>query len=457
MIRIVQFGEGNFLRAFVDTYFDTLNKEGYGPYAVTIVKPIPFGNLDAFYRQKNAYHTVLRGCDASGAVENIYPISVVDSVIDPFLDYESYIALARDAELSLIVSNTTEAGIVCSDEDRADDFSSLTYPAKLTLFLYERFKCGLGGVVLLPCELIDQNATRLAECVDFYIEKFNLGEDFYNFNKANNVYLNTLVDRIVSGFPRDEEVRENLFSRIGQRDELLAIAEPFGLWAIERGKGVENLIVGGRHNIDVVITDDINYYKKRKVRVLNGAHTGMVPMALHYGKTFVADAMADAKTRTFLMHTLSEIIPYVSERTEDTEAFARDVLIRFENPYLNHSLVSILLNSVSKWQARNMPSLLDFYADRGTLPTYLTYGLAYLVALYSTAERRTDGTYAAKTLAGEITLVDDEKYLAHFANGKDMREFLLSYFPKQLTEIPTLLESVVDYASRILAGEELGL
>lgn len=457
MIRIAQFGEGNFLRAFVDTYFDTLNKEGYGPYAVSIVKPIPFGSLENFHKQKNAYHTVLRGCDASGAVEEIYPIDVVDSVIDPFNDYESYLTLARDPELSLIVSNTTEAGIVYSDDDIVDDFSTLTYPAKLTLFLYERFKNALGGVVILPCELIDQNATKLSECVDRYIEKFALGEDFYRFNKENNSYLNTLVDRIVSGFPRDEAVREHLFSRIGAPDELLTIGEPFGLWAVENGQGVDRLLVPGHHNIDVVITDDINYYKKRKVRILNGAHTGMVPMALWYGKTFVADAMADPKTRAFLMKALAEIIPYVSPRTEDTERFAGDVLIRFENPYLNHSLVAILLNSVSKWQARNMPSLLDYYHDNGQLAPYLTYGLSYLVALYSTAQRLEDGSYIAKTPAGEVKLSDEEKYLAHFASGKSVEAFLLDFFPTELTAIPGLVELVTEQVVRIRSGEELGL
>lgn len=457
MIRIVQFGEGNFLRAFVDTYFDTLNKEGYGPYAVSIVKPIPFGSLDNFRKQKNAYHTVLRGCDAEGAVEEVYPIDVVDSVIDPFTDYEAYIALARDPELAIIVSNTTEAGIVYSDTDRAEDFSTLSYPAKLTLFLYERFKQGLGGVVLLPCELIDQNARKLSECVDRYIRKFALGEDFYLFNKQNNIYLNTLVDRIVSGFPRDESVRDHLFERIGESDSLLTIGEPFGLWAVENGRGVDRLLVQGHHNIDVVITDDINYYKKRKVRVLNGAHTGMVPMALWYGKTFVADAMADSKTRAFLTNTLAEIIPYVSGCTEDTERFANEVLIRFENPYLNHSLAAILLNSISKWQARNMPSLLDYYKDKGALAPYLTYGLSYLIALYSTVERLADGRYIANTPSGQIPLSDEEKYLAHFADGKSMEAFLLLYFPEELTQIDGLVDLVTEQAKQIRVGEELGL
>ena len=347
-IKVIQFGEGNFLRAFVDTYFDTLNKEGYGPYEITIVKPIPYGTLTLFDKQGNRYHTILRGQGASGSVEEVYPIDVVSRVIDPFTEREAFFDLAKDEGLSLIVSNTTEAGIVYQESDSKDNFEEMSYPAKLTLFLYERYRSLGKGLTLLPCELIDNNASALRECVRKYILKFNLGDDFYRFNEENNVYLNTLVDRIVSGYPRDESVREHLTALLGKEDDLMTVGEPFGLWAVERGGEVERLLKEGRHNIDVVLTDDIGYYKKRKVRVLNGAHTGMVPMALWYGKTFVYDSMKDERIYRFLNEMLGEITPFVSEKTEDTEAFARDVLIRFENPYLNHALASILLNSISK-------------------------------------------------------------------------------------------------------------
>ena len=456
MIRVLQFGEGNFLRAFVDTYLDTLNKAGYGPYEVTVVKPIPQGSLDTFRKQNNRYHTVLRGQDAKGAVECAYPIDVIQQVIDPFAEREAFFALAADEALSLIVSNTTEAGIVYSESDCIDCFEEMSFPAKLTLFLYERYKHGLGGLTLLPCELIDNNATALADCVRKYIRKFNLGEAFYRFNEENNVYLNTLVDRIVSGYPRDAQVREHLYEMIGERDELMCIGEPFGLWAIERGGAVDTLIKEGKYNIDVVLTDDIGYYKKRKVRVLNGAHTGVVPMALWQGKTFVYDAMKDEKIHTFLTEMLEEIIPFVSEKTEDTSAFARDVLIRFENPYLNHALVSILLNSVSKWIARNMPSYLDYYSAYGKLPEKLSLGFAYLVALYSTASQREDGTFYATTPSGEIPLTDTKEYLMHFVNGKSVHGFLTSgIFPEELISIPEFLPLIEELVDRIKNGEEL--
>ena len=456
MIHILQFGEGNFLRAFVDTYFDTLNKEGYGPYEVTIVKPIPYGTLEVFHRQKNRYHTVLRGQGEQGSVEKIYPIDVVKRVIDPFSEREAFFALASDENLKIIVSNTTEAGIVYQENDTLDNFEEMSYPLKLTLFLYERYQKGLDGVVLLPCELIDNNATVLRECVRKYILKFNLGDDFYRYNEENNIYLNTLVDRIVSGYPRDTQVREHLTDLIGEEDALMSVAEPFGLWAVEYNERASEYLKTGRHNIDLVLTDDIGYYKKRKVRVLNGAHTGMVPMALWMGKTFVYDSMKDENIYRFLQEMLEEITPFVSEKTEDTEAFARDVLIRFENPYLNHSLTAILLNSVSKWIARNMPSYLDYYASYGTLPQKLTVGFAYLIALYSTAKRREDDTFYATTPNGEVPLNDTREYLYHFAEGGSVHDFLVGgTFPEELISISSFLPTVEDAVSRILKGEKL--
>ena len=204
MVKILQYGEGNFLRTFVDAYFDTLNKNGQGVYAVNIVKPIAFGTLERFEKQGNKYHIVLRGMENGAQVENVYKIDSLAQVIDPFADAASYYALAKDVDLKIIVSNTTEAGICYNDADEMDDFEKITYPAKLTKFLYERFNAGLDGVYLLPVELIDNNADELKKCVDKYIELWNLPQAFKKWNDEQNFYCNTLVDRIVSGYPRDE-------------------------------------------------------------------------------------------------------------------------------------------------------------------------------------------------------------------------------------------------------------
>ena len=234
MIKILQYGEGNFLRTFVDVYFDALNKNGQGRYAVSIVKPITFGTLERFERQNNKYHIVLRGMENGQTVESVYKVDSLEKVIDPFIDYEGYIALAKDKDLKIIVSNTTEAGICYNKADKMDGFDGITYPAKLTKFLFERFNAGLDGVYLLPVELIDNNADELKKCVDKYIELWNLPQVFKKWNDEQNFYCNTLVDRIVSGYPRDEETKAHLEELIGEKDELMSIGEPFGLWAVEK-------------------------------------------------------------------------------------------------------------------------------------------------------------------------------------------------------------------------------
>ncbi|MCQ2399241.1 MAG: tagaturonate reductase, partial [Clostridia bacterium] len=349
MVKVLQFGEGNFLRTFVDAYFNALNGEG-GEYEVTVIKPIPFGSLDKFDRQKCLYNIVLRGSVDGKAVEDIYEIHSVKRAINPFSEYNDYIAMACEKDLKLIVSNTTEAGICYSDSDKMDGFETVTYPAKLTKFLYERYSHGLDGVYIMPVELIDNNADELKSCVDKYIRLWNLPDGFKKWNDDENFYCNTLVDRIVSGFPKDEQTKAHIYDLLGKEDELVSIGEPFGLWAVENKGEISKYVKEGKHNIEVVLTNDIKYYKKRKVRVLNGSHTNLVPVGLWLGKQTVYDCMTDEKIAGFIDDTLKdEIIPFVSDDIKATTAFAESVKERFKNPYLNHQLVSISLNGISKW------------------------------------------------------------------------------------------------------------
>ena len=455
MIKVVQFGEGNFLRTFADAYFDTLNKEGLGEYEVNIVKPVTFGSLEKFEKQKNKYHIVLRGSVGGKAVEDVYKIDVLNSVISPFEDYESYIALAKDADLKIIVSNTTEAGIRFDAGDKKDDFEHMTFPAKLTLFLFERFVSGLGGVYLMPVELIDDNADELKKCVDKYIALWNLPEAFAAWNDTENYYCNTLVDRIVSGYPRDEETREHVYSLIGEKDELAAVGEPFGLWAVENKGDISKYVKEGRHNIDVVLTDDIKYYKNRKVRVLNGSHTNLVPLGLWLGKETVYDCMQDEKLSAFISETLArEIIPFVSDDITATTEFAENVKERFRNPYLNHRLTSIALNSISKWRARVLPSFKDYYAKHGEIPQNLTKGFACLMAMYKLTEKKADGVYAAELPCGEIEMHDDEKYLGYFANGGCVIEFMKdeSVWGEDLTKYKDFASTVKGIVKSLRGG-----
>ncbi len=441
MKKVLQYGEGNFLRSFVDLYFETLNREG-GEWAVEIVKPIPFGSLDAFARQENRYHVILRGVKDGNAAETVYPVSVVEQAISPFDDFPAYAALAVDPALAVIVSNTTEAGICYHEGDSFDGFAEITYPAKLTKFLYARFRAGLPGVYLLPVELIENNADELFRCVEKYIDLWQLPEAFREWNRTENFYCNTLVDRIVSGFPRDEALRERLWKLVGERDDLLSVAEPFGLWVIENKGKIADLLPAGHHNIDIILTDDIAYYKKRKVRVLNGSHTNLVAAGLLSGAETVYDCMTNETLYRFFRASLEEIVPFVSSDRSMTERFAADVEERFRNPYLNHQLTSIALNSISKWRARVLPTFRDFFSANGRIPEHLTVGFSCLMHLYRTK-------YAE--------LKDDAEVLSFFASGKPLKDFLSdrTVWGEDLTAYPQFLETVTAQTERLARGESL--
>lgn len=443
MIKVLQIGEGNFLRTFVDAYFDTLNEEGGERYAVSIVKPIPFGTLKKFAEQGNKYHIVLRGMENGAAVERAREISVVSEVIDPFENGERFFDLARDSEVKLVVSNTTEAGIAYSGADKFDDFENITYPAKLTKWLYERYKAGLSGVYILPAELIDNNADELFKCVVKYTELWKLPKSFAEWNEKENFYCNTLVDRIVSGYPRDEKTREHLMKLIGKNDGLVSVGEPFGLWAVERKGEIEKYIKKGSHNIDVVLTDDIAYYKRRKVRVLNGSHTNLVAAGLMLGKQTVYDCMTDERLSEFVKATLKEeIIPFVSDDVAATSLFADSVIERFLNPYLNHALSNISLNSISKWRARVLPSFKDYFMSRGKIPARLTVGLSYLLEMY---------------YSRAASLQDEPRYLKLFSDKTPLEEILRNadLWGEDLTAYDGLFAAVNSNIEKIKSGAVL--
>lgn len=457
MIKVLQYGEGNFLRSFADLYFQTLNNSGCGEYEVNIVKPAPFGTIEKFTRQNNEYNVVLRGYKDACEVEDVYSINCINRVIDPFLNHEEYISLAFEPDLKLIVSNTTEAGICFNEKDDIKGFHNVTFPAKLTKFLYERFKAGLGGVYILPVELIDDNADNLKRCVDGYISLWNLPKEFKLWNDMQNFYCNTLVDRIVSGYPKDESTLNHLFDVIGKKDELVSIGEPFGLWAIENKGEISKYVKQGTYNIDVVLTDDIGYYKKRKVRVLNGSHTNLVPIGLMLGEKTVYDCMKNERLKIFVRNTLeNEIIPFVSSNVEATTAFASSVIERFFNPFLNHQLVSISLNSISKWRARNLPSFRDYYKKHCELPPCMTIGFSYLIALYSSV-KKIEGRYIVKLKNGEIELKDDAKYLDYFAENRPISLFLsdISVWGEDLTAYNGFVKVVEDNVEKIKRGIDL--
>ena len=454
---VVQFGEGNFLRSFVDLYFDTLNKEGFGPFDVSIIKPIAYGSLEKFTLQNCKYNVVLRGRANGKDVEDVYPVDCVKEVLNPFEDNESYYQLAIQKDLKILVSNTTEAGICYDENDKIDQCPNITFPAKVTKWLYKRFKAGLEGIYLLPVELIENNADELKRCVDKYITLWGLEEEFRIWNNTQNYYCNTLVDRIVSGYPRDEQTKNHLIDLIGHEDQLMSIGEPFGLWVIEDKGDISKILKDGHHNIDVIFTKDISYYKKRKVRVLNGSHTNLVPISLWLGKETVYDVMKDEQLSNFVDNSLVyDINPFVSDDIRMTTKFADEVKERFLNPFLNHQLTSIALNSISKWKARVLPSFKDYYLKNNAIPKYLTIGFAYLINMYMNIEK-VDGNYICHLPSRDIEVKDDLVYLEYFINGNSVADLLkdVSTWGEDLSQYNELENTINDYLKLIKEGKNL--
>lgn len=370
---ILQFGEGNFLRAFVGDFIDALNRQGLYDGKIVIVKPRP-GTLDRFTRQNCRYHLILRGVEQGERVSRMREIESVSRAIDPYTDFDAFLAPARNPDLRFVVSNTTEAGIAFDDSCRFDDAPAASFPGKLTQFLYERYRAGLKGLVMLPCELIDDNGGALKRCVLQYAALWGLDGGFTRWLETENAFCNTLVDRIVTGFPKEEA------DDLCPGDALLDTAEPYHLWAIEGN--FEDELPLQRAGFHVVWTDDIRPLKKRKVRLLNGAHTVTVFPALLAGIETVGNCLKDADVSAFLRHWLFRCaLPALGESAENA-AFAEAVLERFANPYIRHLLTSIALNSVSKFAVRVLPTARDLLAQTGAAPRAAAVSLAALLYYY---------------------------------------------------------------------------
>lgn len=380
--RIIQFGEGGFLRSFVDMFIHIMNEKGLFDGKAVVVQPIQKGLISVLNEQNGVYHQYLRGIENGRVINSCTEVHSISRGVDPYTDYQGYLALAHNPDMRFIVSNTTEAGIEYLGSESISDAPPKSFPAKLTALLYERYKCGLKGFIILCCELIDHNADLLKEYVLKYARLWQLPEDFADWIVRENSFCNTLVDRICTGYPKDEA--EELEAELGVSDRLLNTAEIFHLWVIEGN--FENELPLKKAGINVVWTDDVTPYKKRKVRILNGAHTSMVLAARLYGLSTVGECLKDENVSAFLKKTLdSEIIPTLGSTEEDV-AFGKAVLERFSNPFVKHRLLSIALNSVSKFKARVLPTIIEYREKFGTLPKCLTMSLAALIAFYRTDE-----------------------------------------------------------------------
>ncbi|MBQ8624125.1 MAG: tagaturonate reductase [Oscillospiraceae bacterium] len=380
--RIIQFGSGGFLRSFADVFVHQMNEKGLFNGSVVVVQPTPNGKASLFNEQNGEFHQILRGIENGEVKAECIKVKSISRGVDPFTDYQGYLSLARQPEMRFIISNTTEAGIEYLGTESLTDAPPKSFPAKLTALLYERFKAGLPGFVILACELIDNNGKKLLECVLKYAELWNLGDDFINWLKNDNHFCSTLVDRICTGYPADEA--EKIFNDIGTTDKLLNTAELFHLWVIE-GDFEEEFPLK-KAGVNVIWTNDVTPYKKMKVRILNGAHTSLVFPSLLAGIETVGDSLKDELAKSFLDTCLSKYIMPTLGETEEHKAFASAVLERFANPYIKHLWKSISLNSVSKYTARVLPTVLDYIKANNSLPKPLVFSLACLIEYYKTCD-----------------------------------------------------------------------
>ena len=377
---VIQFGEGGFLRGFADYFFQKLQDKGLFDGSVVIVQPIEKGMCSVLEQQGCEYNLFLRGIDNGQVVDEHTHIDIISRCVNPYENFESYMKLAENPDFRFIVSNTTEAGIEYVDSNQFTDAPARSFPGKLTQLLYKRFRLGLKGFIILSCELIDHNGEELEKCCLRYADLWGLGEEFKTWLVQENDFCSTLVDRIVTGFPRDEH--EELCRRIGEQDNMMDTAEIFHLWVIQGSH--EDELPLQKAGFHVVWTDNVDPYKKRKVRILNGAHTSMVLGAHLYGLKTVGECLKDEKVSALLRKCIfGEIIPAIGD-TEDNRKFGEAVLERFSNPFIKHMLLSIALNSVSKFRARVLPTILEYRDMFGSCPQGLTFSLAALMAFYRT-------------------------------------------------------------------------
>lgn len=383
--RILQFGEGNFLRAFADWMIDKMNKEGGFDSSIVVVQPLEQGLIDMLNEQDGLYTLYLNGIKDGEAVREKTIIESISRGINPYKNYDAYLEIAKNPELRFVLSNTTEAGISFDGNDKLQDKPQNSFPGKVTALLYERYKYYNGnkekGLIFIPCELIDKNGENLKKIILQYVDIWNLEEDFIQWIHEANTFCNSLVDRIVPGYPKDTigEITQEL----GYADSLVVEGEQFHLWVIEGPEFVKDEFPAEKVGLNVLCVKDLTPYRTRKVRILNGAHTSMVSVSLLYGLETVRETVENDRVGKFVKDVIfEEVIPTLDLSKEELDYFANAVLDRFRNPFIKHFLISIALNSNAKFETRVLPSLLEYKNIKGELPKKLVFSLASLIRLY---------------------------------------------------------------------------
>lgn len=383
-VKVVQFGEGNFLRAFVDYAFHKLNKELGFNAGIAMLQPLENGMVDMINAQDGLYTLFMNGVKKGEKIQDIELITNVVKGINPYKEFDDFLALAKEEELQFIISNTTEAGIEYIDTDMPDMRPPLAFPARLTVLLHGRYKHFNGnpekGVTIIPCELINYNADTLKDIILKYCNLWNLEDGFETWLLEACSFHNTLVDRIVPGYPRNEIEEYN--SKLDYQDNLIVTAEPFFLWVIEGGEALKNKLPFHKTDLNVKIVDDMQPFRTLKVRILNGAHTAMVPFSILYGNETVKQTVDGDFTGRFVNNIISEISGTLPMDKQEIDAYAEEVMDRFRNPFIKHLLSDIALNSISKFKVRVLPSLLQYYTNEQRLPKNLTFSMACLILFY---------------------------------------------------------------------------
>lgn len=463
--RVIQFGEGNFLRAFVDWMFHQMNKQNLFNGRVAVVQPIAQGLVDRLNEQDGLYTLILRGLKDGKPTELKEIISSISRGINPYTQWDEYLKCAENPNIEFVISNTTEAGISYDKNDSLDKKPPISYPGKLTAYLYHRFNHFKGdqtkGMVIIPCELIDRNGDNLKKIILQLSDDWSLPEEFKKWIKDNNIFLNTLVDRVVTGYPKDEI--EDILNYLGYEDGLVDTGELFHLWVIEGPKELSERLPFTKAGLNVLWTDDMAPYRTRKVRILNGAHTSSVPAAFLYGLETVGEMMDHEVLGKFARQVIyDEIIPSINLDKNMLTEFADSVVERFQNPYIQHYLISILLNSSSKFKTRVLPSIIEYQQLYSKLPEKLTFSLAALISVYK--DGKVEGSeMKARRNKGEFIMKDDlwaleffEKTWSEFDGSKEaakkVAETVLAnskMWDQDLNNIDGLTDKVADYLYQI--------
>lgn len=452
--RMIQFGEGNFMRAFIDWQLQQMNNKGLFQGSAVLIQPLDQGLGGLLAEQDYLYTVLLNGILDGQTVNDREIITSVSRLINPYAEYESFLALAENDDLEFITSNTTEAGIAYHPGDTLADAPQKSFPGKLTALLYKRFQLGKKGFVIIPCELIDRNGEKLREIVLKYAEDWKLGEEFVHWLDAENTFCCSLVDRIVPGYPRDKA--GELEAELGYQDKLMVTAEPFLFWVIEGPAWLSERLPLAKAGLNVVVTEDMTPYRERKVHLLNGPHTAMVSLGLLAGLETVEDVMNDEVFSAFVRRLIEdELIPMLDLPEQELKSYAEAVQERFKNPFIRHELNSIYLNSISKFKTRLLPVLLRYQRERGELPKLMTLSFAGLLLGYRGDRlKRQDGP--------EVLAVFDEAWkepealVSVVLRNADLWGEDLTGVPGLVSEVEAGLRKLEESGSRAALEQSIG-